>query len=59
MKPDEDHIDDTDICDLCNGRHGSCHCLLPWDCERGRGMCTACDDARCDAYPLDCPERGK
>ena len=55
-----EHIDDTDICDECDRRHASvacpCHCGDPVDTSefRNRGMCTHCDDVRCDAYPGGC-----
>lgn len=34
----------------------SCHCGDPIDASefRNRGMCTHCDDVRCDAYPGEC-----
>lgn len=41
----------------------ACHCGRPvaygydGDPSHHRGMCQACDLARCDAYPQDCPNR--
>lgn len=34
----------------------SCHCGEPVDTSefRNRGMCTFCDDVRCDAFPGEC-----
>jgi hypothetical protein len=33
-----------------------CHCGQPVNVSelRNRGMCTFCDDVRCDAYPGEC-----